>query len=191
MPVTTEDLSRVVKHILASPQMLFVTKLMQQDVARKKASAAEQYAALAASQRHLARHVADAARRSTRLEYREADADRRARLDELAGRFPGVVDLADEHQRCLYSAGSQMDNDQFESHVETIEEYAARAVAVAPSLAIDRRDRWPRQTPETEQYAAQVSARSVEIYDASLDAGRPKTADQCWLEAEKEISGAA
>lgn len=148
----------------------------------------EQYAALAESQGHLMREVAELRRDNAIQRARAADADRRVALSDLASRFPHIVDLDDELNRCLYSAGSEMDDDQFHRHVELIETYAARVPAVTPMVPRGEMPERRVSTVETERYEAQISERSLEIYNASLAAGKPKTADQCWDEAAKEVT---
>lgn len=209
MALSEDEMRRIAIAFLATPQMRFITQLMQQQVASgqgdpnrptipqsqpgalQNAFGNEQYAALATSQRRLSRQVAAVARRNAALEQREADIGRRARLDALAGRFPGVVDLAEEHQRCLYSAGSDMTDPEFEAYYEATEQFAARAAAAGSAPPAGGMVAQQHRSVESEQYQAKISERSVEIYNASLEVGNVKTADQCWAEAEREISGAA
>lgn len=152
----------------------------------------ERYAALAESQGRLMKQVAEVTSRNAVLEARAADADRRVALSELHNQYPHMVDLEAEHARCLYSAGSQMSDDQFAEHCELVEQYASRVPSITPMIPGGEMPRnQDRRSVQTEQYEAKISARSVEIYSAALAAGELKTSDQCWAEAERELGPAA
>jgi hypothetical protein len=146
---------------------------------------AEKYSALAESQGRLLQRVAEVSRRNAALEQKAADAERKQAIAELYNAYPHMVDVEAEHSRCLYSAGSVMDDDQFASHCELIEQYASKAPAIAPMVPSGELPRQSRGT--SEKYEAQIALRSVEIYNAALQTGQMKTSDECWAEAEREI----
>ena len=153
-------------------------------------SMSEQYAALAESQGRVMAKLSEVVSRNAALEARAADADRRTSLGELHNQFPHMVDLDAEYRRCLYSAGSQMDDDAFIEHCELIEQYASRVPVSSAMVPTGEMPAQNRRTVQTEKYEARVQARSTEIYQAGLEAGNIKTADQCWEEAEREIGAA-
>jgi hypothetical protein len=64
-------------------------------------------------------------RRVATLEQELADADRRNRITNLAKDNP-FIDAEEEFDRCLYSHGATMSDEQFKLHVEQIEKYANR-----------------------------------------------------------------
>lgn len=68
------------------------------------------------------------------LQTRNIDSERRERLKDLYSRFPGVVDFNEECERCLYSAGNDMNADLFEKHLAMVEKYAERASVATPML---------------------------------------------------------
>lgn len=151
-------------------------------------SGSENYAALAESQRNLMERYAELSSRNAALEARAVDADRKTTLNELYSAHPHMVDLESEIERCCYSAGSTMDDEQFEAHCELIEQYASRAPAISPLVPGGDAPAQRSDRLRQEQYKAKISQRSVEIYTAALSAGNHKTADECWTEAEQEIT---
>ena len=146
----------------------------------------EQYAAIVEDQKALMEKYAALASRYEESERKASDAHRTQQLSELHAKFP-VVDLSAELDRCLYSAGAEMSDDQFNAHVELVESYASKTLEATPMVP---RGEMPRQTPKQDaNHENAVSKRSLEIYTASLASGTPKTSNQCWAEAEKEIAG--
>ncbi len=148
----------------------------------------EQYSALQAEQAEMLQHMAQMQRSNAELRARAVDADRRTALQELHAKHPHFVDLNDECDRCLYSAGSQMTDDQFDNHLEDLERYAAKAPPVTGMVPTGEITRPARPTVEQERYEAQVRERSVEIYTAALQSGEHKSHQQCWQEAEREVA---
>jgi hypothetical protein len=153
----------------------------------------EQYAALVESNAKLMQRTADLAKSNAMLMARAADADRRVALTQLYQAYPHFVDIKAEEARCLYSAGGNMDDDAFASHLEMLEQYAAKIPAATPMVPGGESERYqaaPR-TVERERYEANISEKSVEIYNAAMASGNILTPDQCWAQAEKELSGKA
>jgi hypothetical protein len=68
------------------------------------------------------------------LERRAVDSDRTLRIKDLYQQFPHFVDENEECERCLYSAGSTMTNDEFEAHLAAVEKYAQRVPAATKMI---------------------------------------------------------
>lgn len=147
----------------------------------------EQYQAMASNQAQLMQQVAELKKDNAIQRAKAADADRKTRLHELYSAYPHFIDIEQECGRCLYSAGSQMNDDQFESHCDMLENYAAKAPVVNSMVPRGEMPYGKQTTVETAQYEAQVATRSTEIYQAALAEGKMKTPDQCWAEAEREL----
>ena len=100
------------------------------------------------------------------------DATRRGRLTELAARFP-IVNIDEESPRCLYSAGSEMTDADFELHIDTIERYAAAAAVSTPMVPIGMESHQEPQVldVETARYAAEDADRALEIVNECIRKG--------------------
>lgn len=59
------------------------------------------------------------------------DADRYSAIQALHEKYD-AVDVIEESKRCLYSQGSKMNDEEFRSHLETVERYAAIAASRPP-----------------------------------------------------------
>ncbi len=86
-----------------------------------------QYSQLQALNQTLIQECGQLKARLGRLETERTDAIRSHRLNALANRFSGIVDFDEESSKVLYSAGSEMDDEDFDAHLEMIERYAAKA----------------------------------------------------------------
>jgi hypothetical protein len=151
----------------------------------------EQYAALAQSHSETLQEVAALRRIVADLKMKEADATRKMRIGQLASKYPHMVDSADLENRCLYSAGSTMTDDDFESHVEIVESYAAKAPGVSTSTPMVPRGEMPNSIPsetvEQARYAAELTDTMVEIYTASISTGKPMTEAEAWAAAREKV----
>lgn len=152
----------------------------------------EQYQALAQEQANLMHQLADVRKSNAILHARAADADRKVAINELYQAYPHFIDVQAELDRCLYSAGSDMDDDVFARHIQMLEQYAAKAPAMTRMVPDGEAPmQYAALSVETERYGAQITARSAEIYSAELAKGVVLTADECWARAEAEIKGRA
>jgi hypothetical protein len=151
----------------------------------------EQYAALVSSHNHLMEQVAELSQSNAALMARAADGDRKVALTQLYQAYPHFIELEQEEARCLYSAGSGMDDDAFAQHIQMLEQYAAKTPAITamvPGGEVMPQRSGP-QTVQAKQQEAKVHQRSLEIYSAALASGTVMTQDQCWSQAEKEVTG--
>jgi hypothetical protein len=95
------------------------------------------------------------------LNKEKADALRARRISELAHRY-SILDQDEETERCLYSKGSNMSDDDFEKHVKDIERYAARAETRSASYV--PAGVMPESEMSTERYQA-ICSRARDIHD--------------------------
>lgn len=103
------------------------------------------------------------------LEQDKADAERRERINDLSLRYP-VVDSKEECERCLYSAGSEMTQADFEQHCETIERYAAAAAVSTPMIPVGVTAE-TQHGVEATRYEAAAAAKAVEVVNDHLRRG--------------------
>jgi hypothetical protein len=149
-------------------------------------SVTEHYQALAADHRQLMQEHAALKRGFAEVRMREVDANRRNQIRELASQYPHFIDSDREESKCLYSAGSEMTDEDFDSHLEDLSHYAAKNPApsgMIPQGVFPERSR----SFETERYEAEVTSRSVEIYTEALAAGRKLTNSEARKLAIEEI----
>lgn len=149
----------------------------------------EKYNALHASHQKLIAQTAKQHGRLEALERSATDANRRSKLTELAGKFPGIVDVEEEGKLCLYSLGAQMSDEQFNAHVGTVEKYAQR---FADSPMIPRGELPERYMPQTdtEKYEERLSRESIKIHGEIVrKENRQPSYDECEAEAKKRLSG--
>ena len=114
------------------------------------------------------------------LERRAVDADRSLRIKELYSNFPHMVVEEEEYEKCLYSCGSTMSNEEFEAHLVQVEKYAQRAPAVTRMI--------PSGSGEvSESQEEYISKKVVERYQQHADAGVHRGYDELELEVRKEL----
>ncbi|MCD0459109.1 hypothetical protein LOC72_06445 [Roseiconus lacunae] len=152
----------------------------------------EQYQALVDSNKSMMERMKAISEQNAYLAAQAADADRKSRLSELYQTYPHIVDLDAEMNRCLYSNGSEMNDDQFENHFEVIETYAAKTPISNQMIPNGEMPSRPvvKDPVERERFEAKVHERSLEIFEAKSAAGEIVTPDACWAEAEKELQSA-
>jgi len=105
------------------------------------------------------------------LERERSDAVRAHRIHSLSSQFPGLIDFDEEANKVLYSAGSEMDDDDFEAHCDTIERFAAKAAPptdMIPDGIVQEEER-----PTTERYSAEVNQEVVRRITAALHNNQP------------------
>lgn len=147
---------------------------------------AERYSALEADHRNLMEEHTALRRGFAEVRMREADATRRAAIGELANQFPHFIERDREESKCLYSAGSEMTDEQFDEHLAELEHYAAKAPVASgmvPAGVFPERSR----SVETERYEANLAAKTVEVYTQALAAGRKMTHSEAKAAAKEMI----
>lgn len=147
----------------------------------------ERYSALEADHQNLMQEHTALRRGFAEVRMREADATRRAAISDLANQFPHFIERGREESKCLYSAGSEMTDEQFDEHLSELEHYAAKAPVASgmvPQGVFPERSR----TVETERYEASVAAKAVEIYTTTLAAGRRMSYAEA-RDAAREVLG--
>lgn len=150
----------------------------------------EQYQALMNSQHELISELADTRARLFGLERDKADAERRDQLRSLQAKHPHFVDFDEECSRCLYSADNEMSDDEFERHVEMLEQYAARSGAITPMIPGGDDVRFPHQAEsETERYAAQEAQVIRDLSAKYVNQGVVKSYDELKAEAREQLNG--
>jgi hypothetical protein len=147
----------------------------------------ERYSALEADHQSLMQEHTALRRGFAEVRMREADATRRAAIGDLANQFPHFVERDRVESKCLYAAGSEMTDEQFDEYLSELEHYAAKAPVASgmvPQGVFPERSR----TVETERYEASVAAKAVEIYTTTLAAGRRMSYAEA-REAAREVLG--
>ena len=123
-----------------------------------------------------------------RLTAKDIDSTRKERLSEIVQKYP-VVDMAHEVETCCYSAGSEMSNDDFNGHCETIERYAAMAIPESPMIPVGVSAVDP-ESYEASRYAAQAADVARDIINQNLrTAGAERISYPDALKAAKEQLG--
>lgn len=144
----------------------------------------DQYTALHNAQTKL---VQDHGRNLTRLQSLEresADAKRTARLTQFAADHPQFPLDDDDRKPAMYSLGGTMTDEQFESHMATLERYAARFV---PQVRIPTGEA-PQGELDKEQYEAKLSRTAVQIYSDSLQTDKPLNYEQAIVAAKAKLA---
>ena len=121
----------------------------------------------------------------TELQHGRADAHRRMRLNELAAQHPHFVDLDEECQSCLYSAGAAMDDEAFEKHMVTLEKYAQRSV-VNYDLPEGGVARSAPTGDRKSEYDDRLNTTAVDLYTAALGTDHETTDWNHWVDAAKQ-----
>lgn len=155
------------------------------------AAISEQNEKLAKAQEALMGQVAQLHQSNAQLHAVAADAERKSKISELYQAYPHFVDVQAEETACLYSAGSQMTDDDFAAHLGMLERYAAKVPPVSRMIPGGELPQRQRPSVETERYEAQVSQKAVEIYTAKLDSGEVLNYEQCYALAEQELKSSA
>jgi hypothetical protein len=111
-------------------------------------------------------------------EHRNAsDVKRQARIETLASRY-SVIDSEEELEKCLYSAGSEMSDAEFEKHCDSLEKIGARADALAGSSV--PRGELPMSERDTARFAAECQA-AQDIFNEKVNQGE-------WIDWDTALS---
>lgn len=138
----------------------------------------ERYAMLARENAEIRKTIADQATMLSALSNGKIDAERREALSGLATKYPGLVVADEEFSKCLFSAGSKMTNDDFKTHIETIERFSTRAALVSTQrlptgvMPTPGKSHDPKDDPTSERYAARCK-QAIERHTADMNAGKP------------------
>jgi hypothetical protein len=128
------------------------------------------YSQLEAAHKSLIAEHGSLKARLGKLEAERTDAIRSHRLAELANRFEGIVDFDEEAGKVLYSAGSEMSDEDFEDHLEMIERYAAKAappVHIAPGGEVEGEEGDDDVPVTLERYSARTQKMVVDRMTAN------------------------
>lgn len=117
------------------------------------------------------------------LEQRAVDAERTQRVTDLYQQYSHFIVLDEELDKVLYSRGSSLDNDAFEAHLTSLENYAKRSSPVsrmvpAGQLASDKYEQ-----------SADFGQMCVDLYTQYADKGIVKPYAE--IEAEVKASMAS
>jgi hypothetical protein len=157
----------------------------ESDLAEKYQALADKYQAMANGQQTLVDDLADSKSRLATLEVERTDAVRSSRLREIAGRMP--IDIDAEMNQCLYSAGSTMNDSQFEQHCDVIERYAAKAITQTQAIPQGAMPVGQQTDQETARYQAEESQIIRQLSAQYANKGEYRTYDELKSEAKQRI----
>lgn len=160
--------------------------MQRYDVEGEDEMTTERYQALVDGQQQLVNELAASNSRVAQLEVSKADAERSSRLRELASRVP--INLDSELDRCLYSAGSSMDDDRFDDHFDTIEMYAAKAIEQMPMVPTGVMPKNKEGDRETAKYQAQESSLIRTLHNDYVNQGIVKSYPELKAEAKQQLA---
>lgn len=115
------------------------------------------------------------------------DADRYSAIKVLADKYE-LVDVETEANKCLYSRGSKLSDDDFKSHLAYVEQYAAKAANRPPVGMIP--DGIAPSRPVDSALEERISQIVVERFSAKVNRGEFANYDDLRAEVIKEIGGA-
>lgn len=149
----------------------------------------DRYAALQGTINSLVRKVADLQATNEVLGKERADAVRLSRLQALEQAYSGFVSADEEADRCLYSAGANISDDEFEKKIADIERYAARAIQ---SRMLPGGDARPVSSPSVDRYsdrARQISDETVRRCQTLASRGEAFDYDTVESQVARELAG--
>ncbi len=163
-----------------------VTNEQYQALREENEVLAERYSELASTYESLqnanARMVEDYGKMKSavvQLERRAVDAERLERIKELYSQYPHFVVVEEETERCLYSAGATMSNEEFAEHLASVEKYAQRSSPV--SRMVPAGEFAPVSGPKSD-----LAGKVVERYTSLADRGVFKTYDEVEAKFERK-----
>ena len=146
----------------------------------------EKYTALEAAHQDLFKDFGKAQSRIQILEQRNTDNDRRNRISALHTRFPSV-DVEEECKLSLYSLESTWTDEQFDSHLATVEKYVekgAKEAAYIPDGEAPHEDNAPERYAQDQA----VNTEAVKIHGEALQKGEHMSYNEARAEAVKRLS---
>jgi len=143
-----------------------------------------QHNELSAANKELFNQHAQLRKAFIETEQRLVDADRYAQIKSLNERYD-LVDVELEASKCLYSRGSKLTNDEFQSHLQYVEQYAAKAsnrppVGMVPEGALPTR-------PTDPVMEERISRMTVDRYSVDASRGVFRDYDEIRAEICKEL----
>jgi len=118
------------------------------------------------------------------LMQERTDAQRAYRLQQMAQKYSAIeANLDEELERVLYSAGSQMTDDEFNAHCQTIERYAAQS---SPPKGMIPDGEVPSKDASKERYSQEFNNEVVRRCTAALNTGKVRNYDEVADELAKE-----
>ena len=130
---------------------------------------------LANAHKELFQQHASLHKRFIEQEQRLVDADRYSQIKSLHDRYD-LIDTDTEAERCLYSKGSKMTDEEFTAHLSYVEKYAAKAQnrppvgmipdGVAPSRPVDSAMEEKISTLVVDRYTQKASRGEIASYDS-------------------------
>jgi hypothetical protein len=123
----------------------------------------------------------------TEQQQKLVDADRYSQIKELANRYD-LIDPEVEATKCLYSRGSKLSDDEFTSHLQYVEQYAARAANRPPVGMIP--DGVAPSRPVDAAMEERINNIVVERFSAKANKGEFVSYDDLRAEVVKELGAA-
>lgn len=117
-------------------------------------------------------------------EQRLIDADRYAQIKSLNERYD-LVDVELEASKCLYSRGSKLTNEEFQNHLQYVEQYAAKASNRPPVGMIP--DGVAPSRPADPVMEEKISRLTVDRYSSDASRGVFRDYDEIRAEICKEL----
>ena len=143
-------------------------EMSQNYSADKSGASVERYEALQNSHNALVERYGALNKEMQHIKKERTDLARTQSLTELANKYPGVVDIKEEKEAMLFSAGSEVSDSEFNKHVATIERYAARTYV--PTADIPNGS-LPNMQPQADRYSADTCSKAVEIHSQAVNRG--------------------
>lgn len=153
-------------------------------LAEENAALAEKYSSLSDVNERNMKSLAEMQMAVAELEQRDADKGREMQIRDLYQQYPHFVEVDEELDRCLYSRGGEMTDDDFTSHLEAVEKYAKRSspvTSMVPGGVVKQ------EKPDAQAAAAQAE-RVVERYQALADQGKFHSYEEVEAMVLQEIS---
>lgn len=126
-----------------------------------------------------------------KLMAERTDAIRSHKLMQLANQYEGIVDFDDEASKVLYAAGSEMNDEEFEDYIATVEKYAAKAAPPTEMIPIGvaEDDEAESLPANMERYSQGVQTEVVRrmANDAKAEVSKYSSYEDCEMEVCREL----
>jgi hypothetical protein len=118
------------------------------------------------------------------LMQERTDAQRAFRLQQMSQKYSAIeANLDEELSRVLYSAGSEMTDDEFDAHCQTIERYAAQS---SPPKGMIPDGELPSKDATKERYSQAFNDEVVKRCTAAMHSGKVRSYDEVADELARE-----
>jgi len=121
------------------------------------------------------------------LKRDKSDAERIKRINDLAAQYP-VIDVKEELDRSLYSAGADVSDAGFEERCELIERYAAAAVVASPMVPVGSMRTVGSAGVEQDLYEARAADRAIDIINSHIKRGERIGYPEAVAKAKEQLS---